>query len=141
MIKNGAGVILVKEIDGTPKFLGLIATKEHQMKSGGIFDIPKGVADPGESFWKCAARECLEESGIKVRKSDILAGPFQVEWLTVWMCRTDQNVNITVNPHSGILEHHGFEWLDPSELNNFCYNYLKPFVEWASKEIEHVEEI
>ena len=135
MAVDGAGIILVKVVNGKFRFLGLLAPETIQKKSGGIFDIPKGVAEPDESFWECAARECLEETGILVTDQDKLAGPFRIKWLTVWLCQTAQEPLIERNPHSGILEHVGYEWLEPQELSGLSYIYLKPFVDWAIKEL------
>jgi len=132
---DGAGLILVREIDGKKKFLGLIGPTKMQKRSSGIFDIPKGCLDVGESLWECAVRECWEEAEVRVGKSDIIAGPFRILWLTVWLCKTDQDPIIKPNPYNGHLEHDGYEWLEPQELSGLSYIYLKPFIDWAIQEL------
>ena len=136
MAVNGAGIVLVKTVDGEDRFLGLIGPVKMQQRSNGIFDIPKGCLDKNESRWECAVRECWEEAEIKVGPEDIISGPFRIAWLTVWLCRTNQEPTIKPNPQNGHLEHIGFEWLLPDELSGLSYNYLRPFIEWASEELE-----
>ena len=70
-----------------------------------------------------------------VANQDRLAGPFRIKWLTVWLCKTEQEPVIERNPHSGILEHSGYEWLEGEELSDLSYIYLKPFVDWAIEEL------
>jgi 8-oxo-dGTP pyrophosphatase MutT (NUDIX family) len=132
---DGAGLILVREFNVEKKFLGLIGHVKMQKRSGGIFDIPKGCLDANENLWDCAVRETREEVGIQICPNDIIAGPFNWLWLTVWLCKTDQNPVIKPNPHSGILEHNGYEWLKPQELSGLSYIYLKPYVDWAIEEL------
>lgn len=38
----------------------------------GNFDIPKGCNEPNESFYRTAIRECFEETGIKLKRKDLV---------------------------------------------------------------------
>ncbi len=128
----GAGfVIFKKHVDGI-KFLGLIGPDFHQQRCEGIYDIPKGVIDPGELPLDTAKREALEEAGYMINEKQIVAGPFADSMLTIWMAEVYTEPVITPNPDTGILEHSGYHWLTPEELLGSCYNYLRPTVRWAT---------
>ena len=125
-------------VDGnTPKFLALIGDAKHRKKHGKTYDLPKGQVDPGESNWDAAARETFEESGIKISQFDVIAGPINDSWLTMWLAEVPWGTPVTIgrNPVTGKLEHDGYEWLGYKDIINDCYTYLCPFVDWANKHI------
>ena len=133
----GAGIILMARDGNEPKILGLIGDAKHQRKHGAIYDLPKGTVDPGESSWNGAIRETFEETGIRIYESDIIVGPVNDSWLTMWMAEVpiDTKIQIGVNPVTGKLEHNGYRWLTKEEALNNCYPYLRSFVEWAFNHI------
>ena len=135
--KVGAGIIIISFDGNTPKILGLIGDEKHRKKHGKTYDLPKGQVDKGESNWDAAVRETFEETGIKIGQLDIIAGPVNDSWLTMWAAEVPWGtpIAISVNPISGKLEHDGYEWLEYDSIINNCYTYLRPFVEWASKHI------
>lgn len=134
-MKNGAGIILCQYTEGKPCLLGLIGPRRFQNKNCGTYDIPKGIIENNEDPWIAAQRECFEECGIFVFKEDLMAGPFIHENLTMWMARCMHDPYIGPNPHTGIIEHLGYQWLQPQELLNDSYIYLRPVISWAIGEL------
>ena len=138
MVMAGAGFVIVRNFNGTKLFLGLVGPEFHQKRCDGIYDIPKGVIDHGETRWMAAVREAKEEAGYIIEPSMIVGGPYTDGMLTIWMAEVDFDPIITPNPQSGIVEHRGYKWLKPEELAVSCYNYLYPCIDWACKEIARV---
>lgn len=134
-MKRGAGIILCQFMDGNPSLLGLIGPRQFQNKNCGTYDIPKGIIEKDEDPWKAAQRECFEESGIFVFKEDLISGPFIHENLEIWLAKCMHDPDIGPNPHTGIVEHLGYRWLDPQELLNDSYIYLRPVISWAIGEL------
>ena len=130
-IRPGAGFIIFRKFRNGIKFLGLKAPEELVVANKGIWDIPKGTKEPGESDWDCAVRETLEEAGIVVIPSDLRSDPFEISSCVVYLVETDSDPYVTPNPSSGILEHEYAQWLAPEELEQNTYIWLKPFVSWA----------
>jgi len=129
----GAGIMIISFKDGMPYVLSLIGDSKHRKKHGAIYDFPKGQVDGGETQWQAAVRETFEETGISISKSDIVAGPVNDSYLSMWLAEVPwgTRVHISVNPVSGILEHDGYDWLPQKEAEQKCYPYLKSFVTWA----------
>lgn len=129
---SAAGIIVYQSHSpGKLYFLGLIALPEFQTKNQGIYDIPKGRIDPGETPLQCAIREAQEEATIDITHLD--SGPYTYDRLTVWLAESYQNPSIGVNPESGLHEHLGYEWVEASTMQEKCLDYLKPHIEWAIK--------
>ena len=129
---SAAGIIVFQ--DHGPKqlyFLGLIALPEFQTKNFGIYDIPKGKIDPGETPLQCAIREAREEAAIDITHLD--SGPYTYDRLTVWLAESYQNPIVCANPTTGIIEHLGYEWLSASQMEVNCLDYLQPHIQWARK--------
>jgi len=129
----GAGIILMAMDNGTPKILGLIGDTKHRRKHNATYDLPKGTRDPGESLKDCAIRETFEETGINIRESEFIAGPFRTSFLHMWLAEIDirEKIIISQNPETGKFEHDGYDWLTEEEATKLAYPYLRPFVEWA----------
>tara|TARA_B100000683_G_scaffold40985_1_gene36312 strand:+ start:27 stop:458 length:432 start_codon:yes stop_codon:yes gene_type:complete len=121
--KSGAGFVVFRsDTVGTenPLILALL-------QDDGIYDIPKGRIDEGESDIAAAKRECFEECSIMISDEDMMfsdASPFKYGALTTFCAKTSKVPNITINPHTGILEHAGFKWVDKDQFCNNCLNYL-----------------
>jgi len=133
----GAGIMIIKYNNQIPLFLGLLAKYKQIQKHGGQYDLPKGTPERGESAWQTAQRECYEETGYVVNKNELIAGPYTENGLTMWACVVprDTQIVLPINPESGKYEHEGYDWLEFNELCNNCFGYLKPFVEWAHKNL------
>ena len=129
---SAAGIIVYQD-HGHDKlyFLGLIALPEFQTKNQGIYDIPKGRIDPGETPLQCAIREAREEATIDVTHLD--SGPYTYDRLTVWLAESYQEPHIGVNPETKIQEHLGYEWVKSEQMEAQCLDYLKPHIRWARK--------
>ncbi len=124
MANEGAGFILFKHNtvgSASPLMLALI-------QDDGVFDIPKGRIDGGESPIEAAKRECFEECSIVIGTESILFGGSEHVngRLTLFSASTDGTPSITINPHSGIIEHAGHKWVTKDEFLSNCLPYLKP---------------
>jgi len=129
---SAAGIIVYQD-HGADKlfFLGLIALSEFQTKNNGIYDIPKGRIDPGETPLQCAIRESKEEATIDITHLD--SGPYTYDRLTVWLAESYQKPHIGINPSTNIKEHLGYKWVNGETMEAQCLNYLKPHIKWARK--------
>ena len=129
---SAAGIIVYQ--DRGPEqlyFLGLIALPEFQTKNNGIYDIPKGRIDPGETLLQCAIRESKEEASIDITHLD--SGPYTYDRLTIWLAESYQKPYIGINPTTGIKEHLGYTWVNGETMEAQCLDYLKPHNKWARK--------
>ena len=131
---RAAGIIVCKKKDNSYEFLGLTALHHHQLRSNGIYDIPKGKIDPNESPFECALRECEEETGITIK--NIVAGPYKSGGLWIWLAKTNIEPTLGLNPHTGQPEHLGYKWVSPDILIDECLDYLKDSIIWAKKTLE-----
>ena len=131
---TAAGIVIFRNENNYPLLLGLKALPKFRRQNKGIYDIPKGRIDPGETPFKAAKRECYEESGvIPIR---IIAGPFIDGPLATWIGETDEEeIVIAENPETGEKEHESYRWLKPDHLKKDSLDYLKPTLDWAEKEI------
>ena len=131
----GAGVILMSYWNGEPVILGLLGDEKTRKKYGAMFDLPKGTEDHGETSMECALRETFEETGVRLKKSQLIEGPYRTSFLTMWIAviPIDTTITIQQNPVTGIFEHDGFEWLKREQALKLVYPYLAPFVQWAFK--------
>lgn len=128
-----SGIIIYKREGENILFLGLVALEKFQIKNKGLYDIPKGRIDPGETALEAAYRECEEEAGL--RPASLLAGPFIKERMCLWVAEVDSNPKLTPNPETGEHEHLGYAWVQPNRMINNCLDYLKPYIIWAHEEI------
>ena len=114
-------------------FLALIALPEFQKKNNGLYDIPKGRIDPGESTLEAAIREAKEEAGLVI--THLSSGPFVYNSLTVWLTESYLEPHIHVNPTTKIQEHLGYTWLTGADLYDQALDYLKPHIKWARTQL------
>lgn len=132
----GAGIILMAyDKKGIPKILGLKGDAKSRKKHGKTYDLPKGTRDRGESMLQCAIRETFEETGVVIPRADIIDGPHQTHYLSMWVAEIDIDTKIVIekNPVSGIIEHEGYAWLGEGEALKDIFPYLRTFVAWAFK--------
>ena len=129
-----AGIIVYRNVNNHPQFLGLVALKKDRKRKGGTYDIPKGQIEKGETVLAAALRECFEESGLTPK---IKGEPFISGKITVWLgeISADNKVVIEKNPETGYLEHEDYKWIDPSKMKRNCLSYLRPHLVWAEREI------
>ena len=134
----GSGFIIYRKFPDGIKFLGLLGPDFHRDRCNGDYDIPKGTIDLGETPYQTAVREAEEEAGYKITSNMITAGPWKSGLLTIWLAEVYTDPVLIPNPHTGIVEHEGWEWIDPNKIKDVCYDYLRPCLIWAAKEINNV---
>ena len=130
---TASGIILYRYFDNQPKILGLVALKKFQKQSNGLYDVPKGRLDPGETPIEAAFRECYEET--KIRPMKLTSGPFVDGPLSFWIAECNEDPVLAINPETKKLEHLDFKWIDPDTMIENCLDYLKSSIEWAKQEL------
>ena len=129
---TAAGIVVIRNKNNHPEFLGLIALPRDRKRSKGTYDIPKGHIEKDETDIDAARRECFEESGLNPK---IISESFEDGKLIVWLGIVDEydTVVIEKNPETGQLEHEGHEWVIPEKMRRNCLNYLLPHIRWAER--------
>ena len=129
---SAAGIVVIRNINNHPEFLGLIALKKDRKRVGGIYDIPKGQVESGEDLLVAAKRECFEESGLSPK---IISEPYSNGKITVWLGIVDEEDEVIIerNPDTGLLEHEGYDWVLPETMRRNCLSYLSDHIRWAEK--------
>ena len=95
----------------------LVGTRAADQVLGGHAEYPGGKCEPPETPPACAARECLEETGLTVEPVELLdqvrfTYPHATVELHFWICRlTGEND----------LPDHGFGWLTLAELQSLPF--------------------
>jgi 8-oxo-dGTP pyrophosphatase MutT (NUDIX family) len=129
----GAGIIVVRKFLGEDqhRVLGLLYPNKK-----GTWDIPKGVIEPGEKPLSTAVRETEEEASITGLNFRWGQQPILISHLSLYIAETNQDPQIVANPHTGIIEHQGAEWLTWKEMLSSCYTYLSPGIVEAMRIVE-----
>jgi len=127
---GAAGIAVVKKFDNDWKILGL---KSAKPKHSGMFDLTKGMIDPGESSFEAAIRETYEESGIPPSELSFEWGRVSkpCNSVTVYIASTKAEPFISPNPQTGKTEHTEACWLAIDEFESRCIGYLKPVAGWV----------
>ena len=136
-ICRAAGIIIYRKRNLKHEILGLISLPKFQLKNNGIFDIPKGMIDPGEDPETCARRECYEET--KLKPLNLQSGPHKGSFMWLWLAECDKTPILETNPKTGLFEHLGYRWLDIDYIIENCLDYLKPGLLWAKEELQKQE--
>lgn len=94
----------------------LVGTRAAGQALAGAAEFPGGKCETGETPANCAARECLEETGLTVEPLRLLERVrFDYSHASVdlhfWLCRE-------VEPHGE--PGHGFRWLTRDELRDIA---------------------
>jgi len=90
-------------------------------KSNGRWDLPKGHVEEEESFYRAAARECYEETGLDP-KTDLEIYPYTYislpskSWVRFYLGYTDKS-NIKLSH-----EHIDYYWASPQETIQYFKN-------------------
>lgn len=95
----------------------LIGVRDHSTTLAGHHEFPGGKCEPGEAPDVCAARECLEETGLSVRPAEEL---LYVEHtydhadvlLYFWLCHPEA----AAPAHLLTEDLKGFRWIPAEEL-------------------------
>ena len=97
----------------------LVGVRRSDQVLAGKAEFPGGKCEPGETAQDCAARECLEETGVFVVAEQLLEHArheYEHGWvdLEFWLCRAASDeaseLEDTVSPIGG------FRWCEWSEL-------------------------
>ena len=139
-ILPGAGVVVVRKFDNEIKFLALKQFNTGNDKfSMGLFDIPKGIKEDDESFFRCAIRECFEEANINLTEGDFIWGDqfIKLSKLIVFLAITENDFKIKQNPVTGIQEHESGAWLSAEEIKTNILPWLVPAIDWAVSIVEN----
>ena len=132
---RAAGIILYRKRNGIVEVLGLEALEVFKNECGGIYDLPKGQRDEGETPVECAYRECFEETGLRPDKLE--AGPYYHRNIWFWLAECDGTPVLKVNPDTLQKEHLSHAWLDCDQIINDCLTYLKLPLIWAKEQINN----
>lgn len=84
---------------------------------GGIYELPSGQVEPGESLGEALLRELKEETGLELARREQYVGT--IDYFSKSGEPTRQfNFLATVQEHSGIrlTEHDDYVWVDKSHL-------------------------
>lgn len=107
------------------------------------WDFPKGMKEPEESPLHAARREFTEEThlkDIKIISQEIFieTPPYsqgKVARYYLGVVEDGEQVRITPNPVTGVLEHHEFRWVKISEAGNMLVPRLKAVLKWAEENL------
>lgn len=125
-----AGVVVVRESDGEPRYLLLRAYR--------YWDFPKGMVEPGEEPLAAALREVREETsladlelawGETYRETPVYGASKVARYYLA--ASPGGAVTLPVSPELGRPEHHEFRWLDHAEARAKLGERLQPILDWA----------
>jgi 8-oxo-dGTP pyrophosphatase MutT (NUDIX family) len=117
-----AGIVVLKEDDGSFMVLGL----RYQSS----YDLPKGTIDPGESVLDAALRETEEEAHITELDFRWGLQTKRIGNTTFFVATTNQKPMVAPNPTTGELEHDAAHWLTLDQAEHSLHLDLQPIVEW-----------
>jgi 8-oxo-dGTP diphosphatase len=97
----------------------------------GYWSTPGGHLDFGESPAECAARETLEEAGVRVTNAEFVAITNDVfeergkHYVTIWMSAEPESNEVTIHDSAEIAD---AGWFEPSELPSPLHLYFENLV-------------
>ncbi|MET9489108.1 MULTISPECIES: NUDIX hydrolase [unclassified Nocardia] len=87
---------------------------------GGMYELPGGGVESGESFAECVERELFEETGLRIQRITDVLGGFDYATRTKSRVRKYSFV-VDTEPGEVLLapgEHDQFQWIDADSLDN-----------------------
>jgi|TARA_R110000824_G_scaffold36350_2_gene113088 mutator protein MutT len=97
----------------------LLQNKEDNKLYSNQWVLPGGGSEPGEDPKMCAVRETAEETGLKLLEQDLhMVGSFLKKNKKVYIF-TCEKFEGTVNMKDVSLEHQNYDWIEPSDLDNY----------------------
>ncbi len=125
-----------------------VRKKNHQwevlvLRCFNNWDFPKGMKDPEEDPLHAARREFTEETqlnDIHIPSPELFieTAPYsqnKVARYYLGIVEGGENVKITPNPVTGIIEHHEFRWVKISDAENMLVPRLKIVLKWAKENL------
>lgn len=97
----------------------LIAQRKKNDSFGNYWEFPGGKKNPGETFEECAAREALEEVGMRVKVEQKLMEiqrPYnrKIIWLNFYLCTP-------VSGEPRPIDCQKVQWVDVAELSQYKF--------------------
>jgi len=96
----------------------LLLRRKHDDFMGGLYELPSGVVEPGETLEEALNREVMEETGLRVAEIEGYLGYFDYASRGG---RTTRQLNFQVAvcdfPCISLSEHDAFIWAEPSDLD------------------------
>ncbi|WP_405487366.1 NUDIX hydrolase [Nocardia sp. NBC_00511] len=98
----------------------LVVRRVEDGSHGGMYELPGGGVEPGESFAECVERELHEETGLRVvRITDVLGG---FDYATRTKSRVRKYSFVVIADPGEIRlapgEHDRYQWIDADTLDN-----------------------
>ena len=107
-----AGAVVVR------KSSVLLLRRKHGDFLGGLYELPSGLVEPGETLEEALNREVKEEAGLQVTKVEGYLGFFNY---VSGGGRTTRQFNFLVSvgefPYISLTEHDAFIWAQTSDLD------------------------
>ncbi|MES2528107.1 MAG: NUDIX domain-containing protein [Bdellovibrionota bacterium] len=107
------------------------------------WDFPKGMKDPDESPISAARREFTEETHLKeilISSPELFIDtePYsnnKVARYFLGIVVGGDDVKITPNPITGVMEHHEFRWVKIKDADDMLVPRLKKVLKWAKENL------
>ena len=133
-LRVSAGVVVVRELNGSWRFLMLRAYRN--------WDFPKGLVEPGEQPLEAAIREVREETmidSLNFRWGEVYreTAPYSHKKIArYYVAQTSiEAVTLPVRPELGRAEHNEWRWVTFEQGLALCSPRLDPIIRWASETI------
>lgn len=102
----------------------LVGVRQKDQELAGYAEFPGGKCESGETPQACAVRECLEETGLRVRPTRLLNRTcheyaHDIVDLYFWLCRVDASVG--ESPGNQPVAFNGFQWKSVDELQELSF--------------------
>ncbi|KAI0186108.1 nudix domain-containing protein [Xylaria flabelliformis] len=116
----------------------LVMGKRAGSHGAGTWAFPGGHLEMGESFFECAERETLEETGLRVKGTNVLAVTNDVfdasskHYITVFV----QCIRQDTGAQPQIMEPNkceGWEWISWEDIKKYSEHHDDAAPEWADK--------
>jgi 8-oxo-dGTP pyrophosphatase MutT (NUDIX family) len=133
-LRVSAGVVVVRELKGSWRFLMLRAYRN--------WDFPKGLVESGEQPLEAAIREVREETmidSLNFRWGDVYreTAPYSHKKIArYYVAQTSiEAVTLPVRPELGRAEHNEWRWVTYEQGLALCSPRLDPIMRWAAETI------
>lgn len=126
-----AGIIPLRKTEGQWELLLLRCFK--------YWDFPKGECHPNEAPLQAALREFEEETSlhdIQMKWNELFyeTAPYakgKIARYYLGEVQTNEDVKLTPNPETGVIEHHEYRWVSFEEALKLTGPRINKVIEWA----------